>query len=74
MRTIGIDLAIKAEHRAIVMDERGEFITPVLKFATTAAGLDQLLTQARAGAPRSWVWIPVGSRVGDVRGGSPRPT
>ncbi len=51
MRTIGIDLAVKADHRAVVVDEQGRFLTPVLKVATRAAALAQLLTQARAGAP-----------------------
>jgi hypothetical protein len=30
MRTIGIDLAVKASHKAIVMNAEGEFVTPVL--------------------------------------------
>ena len=51
MRTIGIDLALKADHRAVVVDEQGRFVTPVLKVSTRAEALDQLLTQARVGEP-----------------------
>jgi transposase len=69
MRTIGIDLALKADHRAIIMDERGRFLTPVLKISTRAADLDRLLARAREGAPRcklqavmeptGMAWFPV---------------
>ena len=51
MRTIGIDLALKSDHRAVVMDEQGNFITPVLKVTTRADDLERLITQARVGAP-----------------------
>jgi transposase len=50
MRTIGIDLAVRAEHRAVVTDERGEYVTGVVAFHTAPTELDQLLAQARAGA------------------------
>jgi len=53
MRIIGIDLAVKAEHRAVVVDARGHCLTPVLKITTRAEALDRLLTRAREGAPRS---------------------
>jgi len=52
MRIIGIDLAVKAEHRAVVVDARGQFLTPVLKVTTRAEELDRLLARARDGAPR----------------------
>jgi transposase len=51
MRTIGIDLAVRAEHRAVVADERGEYVTPVVSFRTAPIELDQLLAQARATGP-----------------------
>jgi transposase len=51
MRTIGIDLAVRAEHRAVVADEHGSFVTSVLTFSTAPAELDRLLAQARATAP-----------------------
>jgi transposase len=51
MRTIGIDLAVRAEHRAVVADERGEYVTPVVSFHTAPVEVDQLLAQARASAP-----------------------
>jgi transposase len=69
MRILGIDLAVKAEHRAVVVDERGRFVTPVLKVTTLAAALNQLLARARDGAPRcplaavmeptGMAWFPV---------------
>lgn len=51
MRTMGIDLAVRAEHRAVVADEQGEYVTPVVKFHTAPVELDRLLAQARASAP-----------------------
>jgi transposase len=51
MRTIGIDLAVRAEHRAVVADEHGEYVTPVVFFHTAPVELDRLLVQARASAP-----------------------
>jgi transposase len=51
MRTIGIDLAVRGEHRAVVVDEHGQYVTAVLKFITTPAALDHLLVQARHTAP-----------------------
>ena len=69
MRTIGMDLAIAAEHKAIVVDERGQFVTPVLKLHTRASELEQLLTRAQQGVRRDQVqvvleptglaWLPV---------------
>jgi transposase len=69
MRTIGLDLAIQAEHKAIVADEQGQFITPVLKLHTRASELDTLLARARAGStsadvqvvmePTGMAWFPV---------------
>ena len=32
MRTIGIDLAVKAAHKAVVVEANGQFVTPVLSF------------------------------------------
>jgi transposase len=51
MRTIGIDLAVRAEHRAVVADEQGNFVTSVLTFHTAPGELDRLLALARAEAP-----------------------
>ncbi len=51
MRTIGIDLAVRGEHRAVVADEQGQYVTAVLKFNTTPAALGHLLVQARQTAP-----------------------
>jgi len=51
MRIIGIDLATTAQHRAIVVDGRSEFITPLLKFDTRLADLERLRARALKGAP-----------------------
>ncbi len=70
MRYIGLDLALTTAHKAIVMDDRGRALTPVLKVTTTAAELDQLLVRAREGAapdeplsvitePTGMAWFPV---------------
>jgi transposase len=69
MRTIGIDLAVRAEHRAVVADERGEYVTPVVQFRSAPVELDRLLAQARATAPgcelqavmeaTAMSWLPV---------------
>jgi transposase len=48
MHTIGIDLAVRGEHRAVVADGQGAYVTPVLKFRTAPAELDAVLAQARA--------------------------
>lgn len=69
MRTIGLDLAITAAHKAIVVDESGQFITPILTLHARASELDWLLARAREGAPTPAVqlvmeptgmaWFPV---------------
>jgi len=50
MRIIGIDLALTAQHRAIVANERSRFITPVIKFETRLADLERLRKRALEGA------------------------
>ena len=47
MRTIGIDLALTAAHKAVVADAQGRFLTPVFSFHTTPADLERLLNRAR---------------------------
>lgn len=49
MRILGIDLAITAKHRAILADERGQFISKVLQFRTCQADLERVYTLARRG-------------------------
>ena len=50
-RIIGIDLAVTAAHKAIVLDQASNrFVTPVLTFHTDPAEMDRLLTTARIGA------------------------
>ncbi len=69
MYTIGLDLAVQAAHKAVVLDEQGRFITPVLPLHTRPRELDQLLTRARNGEqeaavqvvmePTGMAWFPV---------------
>jgi transposase len=50
-RIIGIDLAVKTAHKAIVLDQASnQFVSPVLTVHTDPAELDRLLVAARAGA------------------------
>jgi len=49
MRIIGIDLAVAADHRAIIADERGRFLSPVLKLRTRPADLAKVYEQACQG-------------------------
>jgi len=49
MRILGIDLAVTARHRAILADERGRFISRLLKFRTCEADLDRVYATARKG-------------------------
>ena len=51
MRTIGLDVAIQAAHKAVVADECGQFLTPLLTLHTSPQELDQLFARARDGAP-----------------------
>lgn len=50
MRVIGIDLAVTAKHRAIVLNERSHFVTPIISFYTEVAALDRLRARALEGA------------------------
>ena len=70
MRIIGLDLALVTEHTAIVMDERGHFLTPILHLNTNAEDLEKLFARAREGAvpdeplavvmePTGMAWFPV---------------
>ncbi len=69
MRTIGIDLALTAAHKAVVADAQGHFLTPVLTFTTSPADLERLLARARDGAvdtslrvvmePTGMAWFPI---------------
>lgn len=49
-RILGIDLAVTAAHKAIVLDcASNEFVSPLLSFHTDPAEMDRLLAAARAG-------------------------
>jgi transposase len=49
VRIIGIDLATTAKHRAVIADERSQFISPLIKFDTRLADLERLRMRALAG-------------------------
>src|SRR5215212_2190085 len=57
MRTIGLDLAVQAADKAVVLDEHGHFCTPILTVHTRPSELSQLLERARDGAPSTEVQI-----------------
>jgi transposase len=69
MRTIGIDLSVKGEHKAIVADEGGRFIGPILSFSNTPESLEGLIKAAQKGnddgvlqavmEPTGMAWFPV---------------
>jgi len=69
MRTIGIELAVASAHKAIVADDQGHYITPLLTVSARAGDLDNLLARARRGAaspelqavmePTGMAWFPV---------------
>ena len=69
MRTIGIDLGVTGEHKAVVCDEKGQFISRVITFRNTAESLLALVAEARRGAeeeplqavmePTGMAWFPV---------------
>lgn len=69
MRTIGIDLSVKGEHKAVIVDERGRFVSPVLRFRTEPASMIKLLEAAQEGnadgqlqavlEPTGMAWFPV---------------
>lgn len=51
-RIIGIDLAVKSTHKAIVLDQASNaFVSKVLTFHTDPAGMDKVLATARTGIP-----------------------
>ena len=50
-RIIGIDLAVKAVHKAIVLEQASNrFVSPVLKFHTDPDEIERVLEKARAGS------------------------
>ena len=46
MRYIGLDLALATIHKAVVIDEQGRDVTPVLSVETSAHALEQLFHRA----------------------------
>lgn len=72
MRIIGIDLAVSAKHKAMILDPAAnKFIGRPITFRSRPAGLERLLHRARAGAPEGvqlvaimeatgMAWYPVG--------------
>jgi transposase len=67
MHTMGIDLGVKGEHKAVCVDEGGRFVSPLIRFRTTPESLTRLLEQSanldgRLQAvlePTGMAWFPV---------------
>ena len=51
MRTIGIDLSARGEHKAVIADEAGRYVSAVFRFETTPASLQRLLDMAQENNP-----------------------
>jgi transposase len=47
MRIVGIDLAVRAQHRAIIANEQSRFMSSIIKFKTQLVDLDRLNARAR---------------------------
>lgn len=63
---LGIDVACRAEHRATLADDRGEFLWSNWRFRTTVADLEQLWDKVPDGAevmvvmePTRNAWVPL---------------
>jgi transposase len=69
MRTLGIDLGVIGEHKAVVVDEGGRFISPLIGFRSEPGSLARLLTSAQENQaepglqavmePTGMAWFPV---------------
>ncbi len=70
MRTLGIDLAVAAAHKAIVVDANGKFVPPTLSFHTRWDDIERVVARAREGVtpdcplravlePTGMAWYPV---------------
>ena len=57
MCIIGIDLGVTAKHRAVIADEKGHFISSIIKFRTQLPDLERLYARARQEwSPTSLSW------------------
>jgi transposase len=70
MRTLGIDLAVTAAHKAVVVNEYGQFVTPPVSFHTQWEEIEKVIARAREGVtpdyplravlePTGMAWYPV---------------
>jgi transposase len=69
MHTIGIDLSAKGEHKAVMVDGGGRFVSPIIHFRTDPASLMRLLEVAQEDnsdqqlqavmEPTGMAWFPV---------------
>jgi transposase len=66
MRIIGIDLAVRAKHQAVIGDQQGQYISPAIKFETRLADLDQLRARALEGTDSACPLIVVMEATGIV--------
>jgi len=73
-RTVGIDVAIRGPHVAIILDEQGRPLGTPIRFRLSAAALDELVTKIRAGLqaddtvmvvlePTGMAWFPLARRL-----------
>jgi transposase len=70
MRTLGVDLAVAAAHKAVVVDVNGKFVPPILSFRTRWDDIERVVARAREGVtpdcplravlePTGMAWYPV---------------
>jgi len=69
MRIIGIDLAVRGAHKAMVADETGQYVSKLLTFHTDVHELEKLLSTARPKGdqetvkvimePTGMAWFPI---------------
>ncbi|RPJ38711.1 MAG: IS110 family transposase, partial [Chloroflexi bacterium] len=69
MRIVGIDLGVTGKHKAVIANERGQALRPVIPFSTSLAELSALVTAAQAGnedgqvqvvmEPTGMAWFPL---------------
>jgi transposase len=70
MRTLGIDLGVSAAHKAIVVNEYGQFVTAPISFHTRWEEIERVVVRAREGVtpnyplravlePTGMAWYPV---------------
>jgi transposase len=57
MKTIGMDLGVKGEHKSMVVDDHGRFVGPLRHFGTEAEAIGKVLEEARKGDPQEGLQV-----------------